>query len=231
MYTIELLQAINDWQSTGMGINKTQIAERIIKYSKKLPYKFKSINTKCYRQLSLSGENSVTLGVNMELPETYSSWTFDKSVAKCFNGGIPPIGKQGVIFQVDHNSPDCEVIINLFELFKDNDFIKACSVNKNDIISYKSGIGYFMNKEAEVVLKIEKIKTEQIWAYGGYSSSKEQLAKMFFRREPTDKDFDFFDELIKNNEVNIGGNWVTNLGKDRIIRFHIETAQRISKGK
>lgn len=229
MYTIELLQAINDWQSTGMGSNKTQIAERLIKYSKKIPSKFKRIRSKCYRQLALSGENSVKLGLNMELPETYSSWTFDKSVAKSFNGGIPPVGKQGVIFEVDENTPDCEVIINLNELFKDNDFIDACNLHKNNIISYKSGIGYFMNKEAEVVLKIKKITTEQIWAYGGYSSSKEQLAKMFFNREPTNQDLVFFDELVKNNEVNIGGNWVTHLGKDRIVRFHIETAQRLSK--
>lgn len=97
MYSLELLQAINDWQSTGIGTNKTQIAARIIEHSKELPIKFKSLNTKCYRQLALSGMNSVLLGANMRLPETYSSWSFDKSVVQNFNGGVPPNGRQGVI--------------------------------------------------------------------------------------------------------------------------------------
>ncbi|CDT28660.1 conserved hypothetical protein [Sphingobacterium sp. PM2-P1-29] len=54
MFSIELLQAINDWQATGIGKNKTQIAERIIQYSKELPEKFKRLNSKCYRQLPLT---------------------------------------------------------------------------------------------------------------------------------------------------------------------------------
>lgn len=59
MYTLELLQAINDWQATGLGANKTQIAERIIEHSKALPEKFKTLNSTCYRQVALTGTNSV----------------------------------------------------------------------------------------------------------------------------------------------------------------------------
>ena len=228
MYTIELLQAINDWQSTGMGKNKTQIAERLIEHSKGLPQKFKTINTACYRQLALSGMNSVLLGANMQLPETYSSWTFDKSVAKNFNGGVPVVGKQGVIFKIDNNVSNFKVILNLNELFKDKNFIKVCNQKKNEIDSFSTGIGYFMNKEAEVVLEIEKITTKQIWAYGGYSASREELAKMLFRRNPTKEDFDFFDELIKKGNINIGGNWVIGSAKDRIVNIHIKTAQNLT---
>jgi hypothetical protein len=231
MYNLELLQAINDWQATGMGSNKTQIAERIIEHSKDLSSKFKTLNSKCYRQLALSGINSVLLGANMQLPETYSSWTFDKSVAQSFNGGVPPIGKQGVIFEIDNNVPDFEVIINLYELFKDQDFIAACNKIAKDITSFKTGIGYFMNKEAEVVLKIEKITTNQIWSYGGYSASREQLAEMLFGQKPTEKQFEYFDDLIRQGNINIGGNWVTGAAKDSTVALHIREAQRLTKSK
>lgn len=231
MYSIELLQAINDWQATGMGNNKTQIAERIIEHSKEIPDRFKKINTKCYRQLALSGMNSVLLGANMQLPETYSSWTFDKSVAQNFNGGVPPVGRQGVIFEVDSTVPDCQVVINLFELFKDNEFITACEQNKSNISSYTTGIGYFMNKEAEVILKIEKITTKQIWAYGGYSAPREKLAEMYFGHAPTPRELNYFDKLIKQGNIIIGGNWVTGSAKDRIVKLHIDTAQRLTNKK
>ena len=103
--------------SAGYYVSTKEKLEQIIPEnspSKELPIKFKSINTKCYRQLALSGMNSVLLGANMQLPETYSSWSFDKSVVENFNGGVPPAGMQGVIFEVDNTISDVEVIINLF---------------------------------------------------------------------------------------------------------------------
>lgn len=227
MYSLELLQAINDWQSTGIGTSKTQIAERIIEHSKELPIKFKSINTKCYRQLALSGMNSVLLGANMQLPETYSSWSFDKSVVENFNGGVPPAGMQGVIFEVDNTISDVEVIINLFELFKDEIFLEVCEKKKNDILSYKTGIGYFLNKEAEVILKVQKLTINQIWAYGGYSAPREKLAQMYFGHIATPHELVLFDKLIKKANKIIGGNWVTGKAKNRIVNLHITTAQKI----
>lgn len=231
MYTLELLQAINDWQATGIGTNKAQIAERIIEHSKDLPVKFKTLNGKCYRQLALSGMNSVLLGANMQLPETYSSWSFDKSVVQNFNGGVPAVGRQGIIFEVDSTVPDVEVIINLFELFKDQAFLEACETNKNDITSYKTGIGYFLNKEAEVVLKIERLTTNQIWAYGGYSSPREKLAEMYFGHVASPRELIVFDRLVKQGNIIIGGNWVTGAAKSRIVNLHISTAQRLTNRK
>jgi hypothetical protein len=228
MYSLELLQAINDWQSTGFGTNKTQIAERIIEHSEELPIKFKSLNAKCYRQLALSGTNSVLLGANMRLPETYSSWSFDKSVVQNFNGGVPPVGRQGVIFEVDNTVPEVEVILNLYELFKDETFLEACEQHKNDISSYKTGIGYFLNNEAEVILKVQHLTTNQIWAYGGYSVPREKLAEMYFEHVASPRELIVFDRLIKQGNIIIGGNWVTGAAKNRIVNLHITTAQRLT---
>ena len=228
MYTIELLQAINDWQSTGIGSNKTQIAERIIEHSKDLPEKFKTINSSCFRQVALTGTNTLLLGANMKLPETYSSWTYDKFVAQKFNGGVPPVGYQGVIFEIDNSAPDFNVVINLHELFCDAEFVDACESQKDNITSYKSGIGYFKNSESEIILKVENLTTSQIWAYGGYSSTKLQLAEMYFGHTPNTRELKHFDYLVKQRNITIGGNWVTGAAKNRVVNLHINTAKKLT---
>ena len=228
MYTLELLQAINDWQATGIGASKTQIAERIIEHSKPLPEKFKKINSPCYRQVALIGMNSVLLGANMKLPETYSSWTFDKSVAQSFNGGVPPVGYQGVIFEIDNNSSDFSVVINLFELFNDSEFLVACEAQKHQITSYGTGIGFFKNSESEVILKVDNLKTSQIWAYGGYSAPMEKLAEMYFGHVANASELKYFAKLIKQANIIIGGNWVTGKAKDRIVNLHVNTAKQLT---
>jgi len=228
MYTLKLLQAINDWQATGIGANKTQIAERIIEHSKPLPIKFKTLNSKSYRKVALTGINSVLLGANMKLPETYSSWTFDKSVAQSFNGGVPPVGYQGVIFEIENNSIDFSVVINLFELFKDIEFLNACESQKNQITSYKTGIGFFKNSELEVILKVDNLKTSQIWAYGGYSAPREKIAEMYFGHVANATELKYFDKLIKKANIIIGGNWVTGKAKDRIVNLHVSNAKRLT---
>lgn len=229
MYSVELLQAINDWQAIGIGKTKKKLAEKILLHSNDLQPKFKSISSKCYRQVALSGMNSVLLGANMELPETYSSWSFDKSVAMNFNGGVPVRGRLGVIFEVENSVPNFEVVLNLYELFKDPDFLEACKNNESKIKSYKTGIGYFLNKESEVILKIDKLTTRQIWAYGGYSASREQLAETLFGHKPNENELKIFDARIKAKKISIGAKWVTGVAKDRTVKFHIENAKRLSK--
>ncbi len=228
MYKLELLQAINDWHSTGIGTNKTQIAERIIEYSKDIPEKFKVMSPSCYRQVALTGTNSLILGANMRLPETYSSWTFDKSVVQNFNGGVPPIGYQGVIFEIHNNAPNFSVVINLYELYKDETFLDACEAQKNEITSYKTGIGFFKNSESEVILKVDNLTTSQIWAYGGYSAPREKLAEMYFGHVANQRELNHFDKLVKQANIIIGGNWVKGAAKNRTVNFHITNARRLT---
>jgi len=228
MFSLELLQAINDWQSTGIGNSKTQIAERIILHSVNLPEKFKQLKSPCYRQVGLTGMNSVLLGANMKLPETFSSWTFDKSVAQNFNGGVPPVGYQGVIFTIENNSSDFSVVINLHELFNDSQFLERCEALKGEITSYRTGIGYFKNSESEIILKVDNLKTSQIWAYGGYSAPREKLAEMYFGHVTNANELKCFDKLVKQMNIIIGGNWVTGKAKDRIVNMHVNTAKRLT---
>jgi hypothetical protein len=228
MFPLELLQAINDWQCTGIGNSKTPIAERLILHSVNLPEKYKQLKSTCYRQVALTGMNSLLLGANMKLPESFSSWTFDKSVAQSFNGGVPAVGYQGVIFAIDNNSSDFSVVINLNELFNDSQFLERCEALKGEITSYSTGIGYFKNSESEVILKVDNLKTSQIWAYGGYSAPKEKLAEMYFGHIANANELKYFDKLVKQRNIIIGGNWVKGKAIDRIVNMHVNTAKRLT---
>ncbi|KKX48756.1 hypothetical protein L950_0219450 [Sphingobacterium sp. IITKGP-BTPF85] len=52
---------------------------------------------------------------------------------------------------------------------------------------------------------------------------------MHFNRTPTTKDLILFNILIKEHNKTIGGNWVTGTAKDRVVKLHIETAQKLPK--
>lgn len=121
-----------------------------------------------------------------------------------------------------------EVILNLYELFKDETFLEAFDHHKKDISSFETGIGYFLNNEAEVILKVVHLATNQIWAYGGYSAPREKLAEMYFGHVATPRELIVFDRLLKQGNIIIGGNWVTGAAKNRIVDLHIPTAQRLT---
>ena len=229
MYTIELLQAINDWQAEGFEENKQDLAKKIKKESARLHKKFKTLNENCFRRVDLVGKHTLQIGTELKLPETYSSWTFDVLIAQNFYDGVPEVGYQGVIFKLNPSDNDYEVIINLNELFSDKDFTNFCEKYKAKINNYDNGIGRFGNYEKELVLDVSELKMEQIYAYGGYSSSKEYFAQKYFGHSPNAEELIFFKKLLKKDNIPIGAKWVTGRAKDRIVKFHINKAKLLAK--
>lgn len=229
MYTIELLKAINDWQFLGTGKIKSKIAKKIQTHSIDLPEKFKTLNSKCYRRVDLVGKHSLEIGIKLSLPETFSSWSFEKSVAKEFDGGVPPKGYQGVIFELTPEDNNYEVILNLDELFKDEAFIQACNENKDNIKNYDKGIGFFANNEKELILSVSELRMNQIWAYGGFSSSIDEIAEKFFGHKPTRNEATYFDRVIKAGNISFGASWITGEAKDRTIQKHKLFANLLSR--
>jgi hypothetical protein len=229
MYTLELVKAINDWQFSGTGKIKSKIAKRIQEHSIDLPSKFKTFSSQCYRRVDLVGKHSLEIGTKLSLPETFSSWSFDKSVAKEFDGGVPPKGYQGVIFELTPEDNNHEVIINLNELFKDQMFIQACNENKDKIKNYDKGIGFYGNDEKELILNVSELKINQIWAYGGYSSTKDEIAEKFFGHKPTKNEIVYFNRLVKQRNISFGASWITGDAKNRTIEKHILFANLLTK--
>jgi len=231
MFSLELLQAINNWQFKGIGSDKELLAQQIAEHAKSLPTEFKNISTKCYRKIDLTGNHTFNLGLHMKLEESYSSWTFDSEIAKDFSGGVPPKGWQGVIFELTPEDTSYEVIINLDALFSNSNFLNACHENKNKIKGYSNGIGCFMNIEREVIVKIPELHIHQLWAYGGYSNSREKLAETVFGHKPDANELVQFDEMMKKAGMQVGPAWVTGAGKDLAVKTHIATAQLLAKEK
>jgi hypothetical protein len=228
MFKLDLIKAINEWQIKGTGINKENIAKKIIEHSDEIDMKFKSLHSKCYRRIDLNNHYNFILGQEMQLPETYSSWSFDKEFVKKFNNGIPKNGYQGVIFEISNEYKEFEVIINLHELFNDPVFKTECESQKQNIINYDDGIGKYYDSESEIILKINSLKISQIWAYGGFSSKKDAFVKKYSDRLLNRKMKQLLDRKVKENKKLFGSKWITGKAKNRTIQFHIDTAKKLS---
>lgn len=228
MFKLDLIKAINEWQIKGTGVNKENIVKKLIEHSEQIDLKFKSLNSKCYRRIDLNNHYNFVLGQEMQLPETYSSWSFDKEFVKKFNDGVPEKGYQGVIFEISSEFKDLEVILNLNELFSDPIFKSECESQKHNITNFDKGIGKYYNSESEIILKVNTLKISQIWAYGGFSSTKAGFITKYLGNKLNRKMKRLIDQRERKNNLLFGGRWITGKAKDRTIRFHINTAKRFS---
>lgn len=218
MFTLELLQAINNWQKGALGIGKDTLAENVKKHSVKLPLKFKTLEGVCYRKIHLKGDNILKIGIDFKIPETYSSWTFESSIAEKFNIVIPTkkSGRIGFIFEWNPTQfPNFEVIINLNEVFQSIEFQKACNDFESSIYDFHLGIGKYKNAQQEIILKISELKIEQIWAYGSYKTSTDEFVQKYLSRKtnqkqkPTNKQKEAVVNLLKMRGINRKEMWLT----------------------
>ncbi len=226
MFTLDLLQAINDWQAGGFDNRKKELAERLSETSRDLPSTFKIMDKPCLRRIDLLGKFILQIGINLELPETYSSWTFDEIVAQGFYEGVPPKNYTGVIFKLTPDNNNYDVILNLDLLYSDKNFLEFIEINKHNIANYNEGIGRFSNSEKEIILKVDTLRIEQIWAYGGYRSSPEKLAEMYFGRKPNPDEIVAFNRIIEHVGKTL---WVKGDAKNRLINENIENAKKINE--
>lgn len=234
-FSIELLQVINDWQAKGECDYKSILAENIKIYSVNIPNKFKTLNRVCYRKINIKSKHLNKLGLEHELSENISSWTFDKNEAMAFKGGVPLKynGELGVIFKFEPKN-EFKVILNLDELFSDDKFVEACEIHKNSIRNYNYGIGRFKNKEKEIILEVSKLKIEELWAFGGHSSSIKNIAKQYYEVEhPTFEQVEQLESYLSLGGGKVGARWINrdsnNAAVERIISKNIEFVHLLRK--
>ncbi|MGH7250014.1 MAG: hypothetical protein ACREGC_03500, partial [Minisyncoccia bacterium] len=194
-----------------------------------LPAKFKSIATDCYRQIALEKSAVWSIGTKYQLSETISSWTTSLEISRTFKGGVPPIGYQGVIFKITP-SDTFEVIINIDELFKCDDFKEYLESNKHQISNYDKGTGLYGDTQKEVVISAEYLDLHAIFAWGGYTSPESQLAEMYLGHEASSKELEKFRELMDRAGHKCGPYWLaTSDAVSRVsekLKLH---GQRLSK--
>lgn len=222
MFRLELLQAINDWQCGSS--KKALLGEELKRLSEELDPRFKEVSLCCFRQISLDKAALWHLGTKLLLPEAISSWTLSIEVAETLKGGVPQPGDwQGIIFEIVPR-PD-QVVLNLDTLYRDPDFAAFYEEMRTKIIRFGDGIGRYGRSQHEVILEVDAIGLDSVYALGGYSSDLESTARLILEREPTDQELEELDQQMKRAGRKIGPAWVTYAAKDRVLAKLIEAAK------
>lgn len=204
-FTLELLQAINDWQRGGDHKQKLKRGNKLKQISAALPEQFRTCSEICYRQEAHEKDRIWQLLADESLPETIAAWTTDLSIAKHFKNGVPPEGLRGVIFSL--TPPPGSVVINLIEIYRDPGFGRAIERLKPEIIGFNNGIGRYHDTQREVVLELHELGSETIHCYGGYASDLETLAQEFFGYKPDAEGLASFETLCRQANISESGAW------------------------
>lgn len=229
MFSLEFLQAINDWQAYGIGVNKQTLGVKLKKMAQQLPSNFRTVNRNCYRRLDLTGRYAIILGVKMKLLETFSSWTSESCVAENFNNGVPPKNYIGIIVELCKDEVNKHIILNLEELYKNKEFVDECKIQKQNITNFQKGIGFYFDSEHEIILEIKTVELQQVYAYGGYSSDKQSLMFQYFGHSPSKEEIKKYDEITKKLAIHRDEGWVKGKRKDNILKKHMQVASYLNK--
>jgi len=89
-FSIEFLQAVNDWQRGGDAKQNRKRGESLRSQCRSLPETFRESPLVCHRQIALPKSGVWDLIGAGKLTEKVSSRTLDLEVAKGFKGGVPP---------------------------------------------------------------------------------------------------------------------------------------------
>jgi len=175
LFTLELLQAVSDWQRGGSDQQNRKRGQQLKEASVSLPERYRTCSLCCFRQIALPKGGVWELIAEDRLSEKISSWTMDLEVAKKFKGGVPPKGQeyQGVIL-CTFPQPS-SVVVNLQALYRDPDFTEALEREKHNISGYHAGAGRYGFTQSEVVLEVATVTQENVYSLGGHSSSFQRL--------------------------------------------------------
>jgi len=230
--SLELLQAINDWQRGGSPSQKQRRGEHLKAAAAGLDPKFRTCGLCLFRQITLTKGSLWDLLAENRLSETISAWTTDPAVAKEFKGGVPPQGQgyQGVIFMLPPGAGS--VIVNLGVLFADGDFQEAVERYRQDIDGFSAGIGRYGASQSEAVIELDRLDVAQVYAYGGFSSSRIEIATAMLGHPPSAPELALFNERARRAGAKFGPYWIGEESVRRVMRHmlpHIERLRAIKR--
>lgn len=228
MFSVELLQAINDWQRGGDAPTKRRRGERLKSLAASLPPRFREVAAPCYRRLALAKGPVFDLGERLALPEAISAWTLDLNVAKEFKDGVPEPGWHGVIFQL---SPEPgQVVVNLDAVYSDPGFVTECELRKREVTDYPAGIGRYGNSQREVLIEVPEITIDSVIALGGFApqSHIDSLVQECLDRPLSEDEARAFEDATAHARGLPGDWWLMGDGKDRVVAKWKQEAQRLA---
>jgi hypothetical protein len=204
-FSLELLQAINDWQCGGDHKQKIRKGERIKLLAQSLPDRFRTSPDVCFRQEAHPPERTWQLLSENKLPETTAAWILDLPTAKTFKGGVPPSDLTGIILKITPSLKN--VVVNLDALYSDQLFQASVSENKLNIIRFYDGIGRYADGQREVILEMEYLTQDMIFSYGGFAANRVILREQLFRDLKLSLSQENFDAFCQQNEFDSTGAW------------------------
>jgi hypothetical protein len=228
VFPAKLLYAIDRWQKGGDHAAKMRRGQRL----KQEVLALNDENLRwcpgvVYRRLALPQRFIWTFITTGVLPETVSAWTLDPDVARGLKGGVPPEWQDGKLWRgviLEHKPKPEEVVVNLDALWLDLNYQR--SLADAGLGKYTEGIRRYQNLQREVVLELARVSLKQIWSWGGYSSSVDDLAEMFLGVKPTPQQIDCVRKMIEENEIPVGARWTSSSGARNVTLRVIERARK-----
>jgi hypothetical protein len=179
-YPAALLRALEDWlnQDSARRLERASCLKVELEH---VEQEFKECMVECYRRIDFSkdprnpNDPVENRGVSLplldllhtgKLPESISSWTTDPQVARDHREGVQA-DSICVIFK--HMPRPNEVWLDLSALLKTPGFQKA--LRRSSFPAIQS----WMTRESEVILEAEYVTPEDVYAWGSFAGSVDQL--------------------------------------------------------
>lgn len=216
---------MNDWQRGGDASQKLRRGLALKECARTLPEEYRQCKLCCFRQLALDSAAVWKFGNDLHLTEALSAWTVATEVAKNFKGGVPPKGLQGVILMCVPKPEN--VILNLSRLYRDPEFLQAIEREKAHIQGFFDGIGRYHGSQSEVVLETDRVSVDAVYALGGHSSSRLDIARLYYCHEPRESELTEFDALLKRSNQSLGPRWIVGEAKDRVLVKTLAAIERL----
>ncbi len=167
-FSEQLIKAINNWQagSKDKARKAKKLAEAVKAHN--LDAWFLGCDDDCFRRSVLTNSAVSELFFEFEVSEETSSWSVDQTVVFRFKGGPPLDQRPGVIFK--HRPQLGQVILNLDRLYQHPEFWKSAEHWESTGINLQKGIRKYANIQREVVMLLDKVPHDEIFAFGGDSA-------------------------------------------------------------
>lgn len=183
-YSDKFLGALGEWQQ-GWNEDKekrlliTEKLKNALAVEPSISPSALAVSVPCYRRRYISnlnpqnGGDMVELFLNGYIEEGVSSWSTDYDYVKTqFKKGHRE-GWIASIFCVQKIDPS-DVVLNINELWKDNDFKQDVNVYVSNEKPYANALTNFSNKQSEVILRVP-LKIEEVYAFCGKVPALEDL--------------------------------------------------------
>jgi hypothetical protein len=169
-FSRRLIKVIDGWQAGSVGKRSKALAIRSILFAEPAVDQWcKQCDVACYRRTEIVGPAIKTLFFKLYVEEETSSWTTQPQVAAKFKGGPPEPPEPGAVFK--HLPRAGEVVLNLERLYQHDQFWPSVEHWRAKGLNVSSGIRKYANSQREVIMTVDKVLHEEIYAFGSNSAA------------------------------------------------------------